>query len=78
MALTHGHPSFLLLPPPPPHRTHKPHDPLIASRFIFASSALDDAVTARGTLVLLFEPGVDDRFKWRVAGGVKPGLILCG
>ncbi len=58
--------------------SHQPHDPLIASCFIFASSALDHAVTAYGALELLFEPEVDDGFKWRVAGGVKHGLILCG
>lgn len=69
MALTHSHPSFLL--PAPPH-------PLIASCFIFAFSALDNAVTAYGALELLFEPEVNDGFKWRVAGGVKHGLILCG
>lgn len=63
---------FSLLPP------HPRPDPLIASCFIFAFSALDNAVTAYGALELLFEPEVDDGFKWRVAGGVKQGLILCG
>lgn len=61
---------FSFHPPPP--------DPLIASCFIFAFRALDNAVTAHGALKLLFEPEVDGGFKWRVAGGVKHGLILCG
>lgn len=67
---------FSLHNPPPP--THQPHDPLIATCFIFAFSALDNAVTAYGALEPLFEPEVDDGFKWRVAGGVKHSLILCG
>ncbi|KAI4804167.1 hypothetical protein KUCAC02_025804 [Chaenocephalus aceratus] len=68
VALTHSHPSFLLTPPPPPQP-----DPLIASCFIFVFSALDNAVTAYGALELLFEPEVDDGFKWQVAEGkVRP------
>lgn len=63
---------------PSPTRAHTHPDPLIASCFIFAFSALDNAVTAYGALELLFEPEVNDGFKWRVAGGVKHGLILCG
>lgn len=68
VALTRSHPSFLF-PPPDSH---------IASCFIFAFSALDNAVTAYGALELLFEPEVDGGFKWQIAGGVKHGLILCG
>lgn len=60
----------------PPTRPHP--NPLIASCFIFAFWALDNAVTAYRAPELLFEPEVDDGFKWWVAGGVKHGLILCG
>lgn len=69
------YPQPSIVSPTPPHPQPVP---LIASCFIFAFSALDNAVTAYGALELLFEPEVDDGFKWWVAGGVKHGLILCG
>lgn len=79
MALTHSHPSFLLplTPPPPPPPT--PRSPYSLPLYFCFRGALDNAVTAYGALELLFEAEVnDDGFKWRVAGGVKQGLILCG
>lgn len=67
------YPRLSIVRPPPP-----PTPKITLASFIFAFSALDNEVTACRAMELLFEPEADDGFKWRVAGGVKHGLILCG